>query len=42
MLAITFLGTTSTVISRYMSAKTALAYGRDLRSDVFEESKVFL
>lgn len=41
MLAITFLGTTSTVISRYMSAKTALAYGRDLRSDVFERVESF-
>jgi ATP-binding cassette subfamily B protein len=41
MLIIAFLGTTATVISRYMSAKAAVAFGRDLRSDVFKKVESF-
>ncbi len=41
MLVIAILGTTATVISRYMSAKAALAYGRDLRGDVFRKVESF-
>ena len=41
MLTIAVLGTAATVISRYMSSKAALAYGRDLRSDVFKKVESF-
>jgi len=41
MLAIAILGTAATVISRYMSSKAAVAFGRDLRSDVFKTVESF-
>lgn len=41
MLAIAILGTAATVISRYMSSKAAIAFGRDLRSDVFKTVESF-
>lgn len=41
MLVVTVLGTAATVISRYMSAKASMAYGRDLRSDVFKRVESF-
>lgn len=41
MLTIAVLGTTATIVSRFMSSKAALAYGRDLRSDVFEKVESF-
>lgn len=41
MLTVAILGTTATVVSRYLSAKAALAYGRDLRSDVFKKVESF-
>lgn len=41
MLIIAILGTAATVISRYMSSKAAVAFGRDLRSDVFKTVEGF-
>ncbi|NLN48798.1 MAG: ABC transporter ATP-binding protein [Clostridiales bacterium] len=41
MLTVAVLGTTATVISRYISSRAALAYGRDLRSDVFKKVESF-
>ena len=41
MLAVTILGTLATVVSRYMSAKSGIAFGRDLRGDVFRKVESF-
>ena len=41
MLTVTILGTLATVISRYMSAKSGISFGRDLRSDVFRKVESF-
>lgn len=41
MLAVAVLGTAATVVSRYMSSKAAVAFGRDLRSDVFKTVESF-
>lgn len=41
MIAVAVLGTAATVISRYMSSKAAVAFGRDLRSDVFKTVEGF-
>ncbi len=41
MLLISIVGTAATVISRYLSSKAALAFGRDLRSDVFKKVEGF-
>lgn len=41
MLTVAILGTAATVVSRYMSSKAAVAFGRDLRSDVFKTVEGF-
>ncbi|MDX9917376.1 MAG: ABC transporter ATP-binding protein [Gudongella sp.] len=41
MLLISIVGTAATVTSRYLSSKAALAFGRDLRSDVFKKVEGF-